>query len=135
MIFEVVKRIFNGIAWGGLVTFFALTLLMINDINPDVSTIWLHMLASMVFGIYYGFAAYIFVIDSWSPLKKTIIHFSLSITVYYLIGLPIGWVPPTPFAIILSAVVFLLLYILFWFGFTQYYKKVESSLNDSLQKK
>lgn len=135
MIFEVVKRIFTGIAWGGLVTFFSLTILMINDINPDISTIWLYMLASFVMGIYFGLAAFIFIIDSWSPLKKTVIHFSLSITVYFSIAFPIGWVPLTPLAIIMSSVSFLLFYIVFWSGYTLYYKKIEESLNDSLQKK
>lgn len=135
MKFELFQRAFSGIAWGGLVTFLALTVLMMNDINPDVSIIWLYMLASMVLGIYFGLASLIFIKDGWSPLKKTVIHFSLSISVYYVIALPIGWVPLTPLAIIGSAFVFIFTYILFWFGYTLYYKKVEDSLNKSLSKK
>src|SRR5690625_7870800 len=81
MIFEILKRVFYGIAWGGLATFLALTILMILNINPEVSAIWLYMLASFVFGIYFGLASFIFTSDHWSPLKKTIIHFSLSIIV------------------------------------------------------
>ncbi len=135
MIVEVLRRVFTGIAWGGLVTFFALTVLMINDINPDVSTIWLYMLASFVIGIYYGLAAFIFAIESWSPLKKTLIHFFLSMIVYFSIALSIGWVPPTFLAISLTTVVFIVIYSVFWGGYTLYYKKIEESLNDSLDKK
>lgn len=133
MIFEVIKRAFNGIAWGGLTTFLALTILMINDINPEVSLIWLYMLAGLVFGIYYGLASFIFEVPTWSPLKKTIIHFSLSITVYFTIALPLGWVPLTLWAIIISAFVFIGLYMIFWFCFWAYYKKMEASLNNSLE--
>jgi len=135
MKFEILKRVFNGIAWGGLATFIALTVLMIFNINPEVSIIWLYMVASFVFGIYFGLASFIFIIDHWSPLKKTIIHFSLSIIVYFAIALPLGWIPLTPIAITLSAFGFILVYIIFWFGYTLYYKKIETSLNDSLSKK
>jgi len=135
MMIEVFKRVVNGIAWGGFATFLALTILMIYDINPEVSTIWLYMLASFVFGIYFGLASFIFIIDKWSPLKKTIIHFSLSIIVYFTIALPLGWVPLTVGAIVASTFVFIGVYIIFWFGFTMYYKKMEASLNNSLKNK
>lgn len=134
MLIELSRRIFSGIAWGGVVTFVALTVLMINDINPEVSTIWLYMLASIVFGIYFGLASFIFTIENWSPLKKTAFHFTLSIAVYFMIALPIGWVPLTLIALVTSTIVFVITYAIFWSGYYIYYKKIEQSLNDSLHK-
>lgn len=125
----------NGIAWGGIVTFIAITLLMINNINPDISTLWLYMLASMFFGVYFGLSSFIFMLQHWSPLKQTIVHFILSISVYYTIALPLGWVPINPRAILYSSLMFILVYALFWSGYTIYYKKIEVSLNKSLNKK
>lgn len=135
MMMQLLKRIHNGIAWGGIVTFIALTFLMINDINPAVSTIWISMFASMIFGIYFGLASFIFVLQHWSPLKQTAVHFSLSIIVYYSIAFPLGWVPFNIRAILFVTLIFILIYALFWTGYTIYYKKIEASLNKSLPKK
>lgn len=132
---EVLKRMMTGIAWGGIFTFLALTTLMIFDINPDVFTIWLYMLASFILGIYFGMASFIFERDGWSPLKKTMIHFLLSITVYFTIAIPIGWVLFSPIAIMYTLFLFIIIYVLFWFGYQLYYKKVETSLNESLKEK
>lgn len=134
MIIEVLKRLMSGIALGGICTFLALTLLMIYDMNPDVWTIWLYMLASMILGMYFGLASFILEREDWSPLKKVVIHFLLSSTVYFAIAIPIGWVMFTPIAIVLTFILFIIVYILFWFGFQVYYKKVEASLNNTLKK-
>ncbi|MFD2131473.1 DUF3021 domain-containing protein [Pseudogracilibacillus auburnensis] len=135
MIIEVLKRLMSGVAWGGIFTFLALTVLMLYDMNPDVSIIWLYMLASMILGMYFGLASFILEREDWSPLKKIVIHFLLSSTVYFAIAIPIGWVMFTPIAIVLTFILFIIVYILFWSGFQAYYKKVEASLNNTLKKK
>src|SRR5699024_2190265 len=132
---SIVRRIYSGIACGGLVSFFSITILMINDITPDIYELWLYILMSFVLGIYFGLASFIFVVGDWSPLKKTVIHFCLSIIVYYSIALSIGWIPLHPLAILSSLGIFILIYIVFWIGFSIYYKKLEASLNKSLPKK
>lgn len=132
---EVLKRMMFGVASGGIFTFIALSIFMIFDINPPVSTIWLYMLASFILGIYFGIASFIFEREDWSPLKKTTIHFLVSITVYFSISIPIGWILFTPFSIIITFFIFIFVYILFYFGFHLYYKRIETSLNESLHKK
>ena len=135
MIFEVIKRMFNGIAWGGLITFIALSILLINDVQTDVYTIWLYMGSSMMVGIYFGISSFIFTLEKWSPLKKTLIHFFLSIAVYLVIALTVGWVPIGFAPIIWSCLFFIVWYFIFWTVYNIYYKKIEKSLNDSLPKK
>lgn len=135
MIIEVLKRSIIGIAFGAISTFIALTIMKFNNIEGTISEVWLHMLASFILGIYYGLSSFIFENNRWSPLKKTIIHFSLSIVVYFLIAFPVGWVPLHPLAIVLSIFIFIVIYVLFWSGYYLYYKKVEASMNAQLKKK
>lgn len=135
MVGKAVKRSLYGIAFGAIITFIALTILMINEIETEVATIWLYMLAGFVLGIYYGLASFIFEYERWSPLKKTIIHFSASIIVYFAIALPIGWIEFTTRAVVLSIAVFTIIYGIYWISFALYFKKVESSLNRDLQKR
>lgn len=134
MISKLFQRSVAGVAWGGFITFIALTVLMLNDINPHISTIWLYMLASLVLGIYFGLATVIFEHESWSPLKQTIIHFSLSVTIYFIFALSLEWVPFTFVAIVNSFLFFTIIYAIFWFGFSLYYKRIANSLNESLKK-
>lgn len=135
MIVEIIKRVFYGIAWGGLITFIALTILLINDVDTDLYTIWLYMGASMGIGIYFGLSSFIFILEKWSPLKKTFIHFFLSIIVYLTIALTVGWVPAQLTAILFSCLLFIVWYFIFWTGYNIYYKRLEKSLNNSLPKK
>ncbi|WP_047985505.1 DUF3021 domain-containing protein [Ornithinibacillus californiensis] len=135
MFAEFIRRITIGIAAGGFLTFIALTILMINNIESTVSEIWLHMLGSMSFGVYYGFASFIFEKPRWTPLMKTVVHLSLSIIVYYIIALSVGWLPFTFFAIAISFIIFLSIYFIFWTGYYIYYKRLEADLNEHLQKK
>lgn len=135
MIIEILKRIMTGIAFGGIFTFIALTIMKFNHIESSVSDIWMHMLASLVIGIYFGLSSFIYFYTKWSYLKQMIIHFSLSIVFYYSIALPVGWVPVTPLAIIGSAIAFIIIYAIFGTGYFLYYKKVADSLNEDLLKR
>lgn len=134
MIFEIIKRSMIGIAFGGIFTFIALTIMKFNDIEGTISEVWIHMLASFVLGVYYSLSSFIYEYDGWSPLKKTMIHFSLSIIVYFLIAIPIGYIPLHPLSIILGIVIFIVVYVLFWIGYFLYYKKIEASMNEQLNK-
>lgn len=131
---NIVRRIYSGIAWGGVATFIAITILMMNDVTPPIQTIWVYMSYGFVLGIYFGLASLIFESDRSSPLKKTAIHFSLSIVVYFAIALPNAWVPLHPLAIGTAVVAFIIVYGLFFTGFHLYYKKLAETLNQSLKK-
>src|SRR5690625_1763166 len=122
------KQVVSCIAWGGFITFIALTILVINDIESSVATIWLYMGGSIFLGIYFAIAAFIFTVEEWSPLKKTMIHFLLSLTVYFIVAFTLGWVPVTFLAIFISMLIFFLIYILFLFVFTLFYCKIFASL-------
>lgn len=124
-----------GIAFGGIITFIALTIVNFTDTDVSVSQIWIYMLCSFILGIYFGLASFIFEDNGWSELKATVIHFIMSIAVYFIIALFIAkWIPFTLSAILLSFLVFIVIYVLFWIGYYLYYKKVEESMNTNLRK-
>ena len=136
MIVEAIKRSMTGIAFGGIVTFIALTIVMLTDTETSVSQIWLYMLCSFIIGIYFGLASFIFEDNGWSYLKKTVFHFILSITVYFAIALFITeWIPFSLLSILISFFGFILIYAIFWMGYYQYFKKIEKSLNANLNRK
>src|SRR5690606_27353662 len=99
MIKEILKRSLVGIAFGGIATFIALTIIKFSHIEQSAAEVWNHMLASMLLGVYFGIASLIYETDKWNPLKKTIIHFGLSISAYFLIALPVGWIPFTALSV------------------------------------
>lgn len=132
---EIFKRIVYGIAYGGVISFIALTILMLTQTDSPIPVIWLYTLMGYILGIYFGLASFIFEIETFSPLKKTVIHYSVSMIVYFIIALSVGWIPIAWLPIILSIIIFTLVYLIFWFGYNLYYKKVEASMNESLIRK
>lgn len=134
MIARMISKLMYGLAAGGLVTFIVITILVAKDINPSSYTIWINMLYSFIIGIYFGLASFIFEYEKWSPLRKTMIHFSISIVVYYIVAISANWIPTTIPFIMLSFIYFVVIYSIFWFGFSLYYKHIAHSLNESLKK-
>ena len=135
MIIEILKRSLIGIAFGALYTFIALTIMKFNHIEGSVAEVWNHMLASFVLGIYFGLSSFIYEKDQWSPLKATLIHFFLSIAIYFFIAIPMGWIPLDFKFIILGVVLIIVIYGLYWTGYYLYFKRVEVSMNEHFQKK
>ena len=135
MINEIIKRSIIGIAFGGFFTFIAITIMKFLHLQSTVDEIWLHMSASLILGIYFGISSFILDSNIGSPLKKTVIHFCLSLIVYLCIALPVGWVPSTAFYIFMGVVLFTIIYILFWTGAYLYYRKQAITMNEHLQQK
>lgn len=133
MISKLFRRGIYGIAYGALFTFIMLTIMMFQKTQVPVDDIWLHMTASLIIGIFFGWASIIFDYDKWSPLLKTIIHFSVSIIFYFTIAFSLKWIPLTKKIITLSVIVFIVIYAVYWFSFYIYFKRVERSLNKDLQ--
>lgn len=134
MIKEALRRSIYGIAMGGIATFIAITILKFTGTHVTVSEIWFHMLLSFILGIYFGLSSLIFSENGMSILKQTVIHFMLSIVVYFIVAFIGEWVPFTPFAIIISALIFTAIYSFYWTGYYLYYTKVAEKLNENLNR-
>ena len=132
MMLQLWRNIISGVAWGGFITFVALTVLVLTETEAPVTKVWLYMGGSLFLGVYFGLAGFIFIVERWSPLKKTIIHFILSLSIYFTVAFLLGWVPITWIAIVSSTVMFIIVYLLFWLGFYLYYRNMTVTMNDFL---
>src|SRR5690625_6829825 len=128
MIRKIVERCIAGIAFGGIATFIALTIMKFGHIEGYASEIWNHMLASFGIGIYFGLASLIFEMETGSPLKKTAIHYCLSIVVWLIIALPVGWLPFNLVSVIVWILSFTIIYIIFLTLFYLYFIKFYLSI-------
>src|SRR5690625_5424690 len=94
MLRKVANRSFMGLGLAYLITFIALTALIVQEIEMTVVEVWIYMLGSMILGVYFGVASLIFEIEKWSPLKQLAVHFVLSVILWLLIAIFIaGWIP------------------------------------------
>lgn len=136
MVLEVLRRLLGGFGVGGLLTFIILSVYVAGDAEVQIPamTIWSSLLGSMLIGGYFSVASLIFEQDHWSPLKQLVIHFGLSVSLYSLVAITIGWLPPRPLPILGGLVVFVTIYSLFWLGFRYYFKKQAEALNKSVKK-
>lgn len=134
MVLEILKRSIIGIALGGICTFIALTIMMLNEFDATVTEIWQNMGASMLLGIYFGISSLIFGTSDSNIIKKSIIHFVLSYSVWFIIARTVGWVSLSINAVLWSTLMFILIYLLNWLGWYSYFKKIETVLNNHLQK-
>ncbi|SER33234.1 Protein of unknown function [Gracilibacillus ureilyticus] len=135
MIMEAIRRSIVGVAFAGIITFIALTTLVITDTEAPVTQIWLYMLCSIIIGIYFALSSFIYGDNGWSNLKQTVVHFLLSITFYLIIALSVGWISWKISDILLCSLIFILIYAVFWTAYYMYYKKIEVSMNENLKKK
>ena len=134
MMAEAFKRSLGGMAFAALITFIFITVLLITETESTILDIWKGMFGSLIMGIYFGSASLIFDNEKWSPLKQTIIHFFLSVTVWLPLALLLGWVPVGIIPIVMGLVGFVFIYTVFWFVLRSYFSKVEKDLNEQLKK-
>lgn len=106
MLMELIKRSFIGLGFAAIITFVFLTWMTIEQIDVPVGVIWKNMLGSMIMGIYFGISSAIFDMETWSPLKQTLMHFFLSIIVWLPLAMYLGWIPITPMALFFGIISF-----------------------------
>jgi phosphatidylserine synthase len=131
---DALRRSFIGLGFTAIFTFAALTFLMMQDIQAPVTEIWKNMLGSMVMGVYFGAASKLFDNDEWSPLKQTAVHFFLSLSIWFPLALYIGWLPFHLLPIIMGIGIFIVVYLIFWFTFYAYFKRLENEMNNTVRR-
>src|SRR5690554_2616719 len=134
MMAEVMRRSMLGLGFAAIITFIVLTVLMVQDVEVPVSIIWKNMLGSMIMGLCFGGASFIFDLEEWSPLKRTILHFFISIFVWIPLAMWIGWVPLKISSILIGIGTFILTYVVFWYVFYLYFKRIEEEMNHTVKR-
>lgn len=129
---RIVERIWIGFGFSGIVNFIAVTILMANGVDVEMAALWGNMLGSMIMGVYFSVASLIFEKESWSPLKQTCIHLTISLAVFYTLAGVVGWVPFEWKALLISTTMFITIYFVFWFFIGLYLKRMTSELNKNV---
>ena len=130
---EVLKRGLIGIGISGIFSFVMLTLLTLYLPETELSIVWSNMLGSLLLGIYFSMASFIFDNDRWSPLKQLVLHFIFSVVFFFPIATTLGWIPLHPIPLAIGVVIFIVSYVFFWFGIRGYLKWLEKSMNSAIK--
>lgn len=134
MLRKLLLRSFFGLGLACLITFVALTIFTFQGIEVSIFQVWLYMFGAIILGVYFGISSLIFEIENWSPLKQLVVHFVLSSMLWFIIAIfMVRWMPFTVFTLIFSFFIFIGIYVLIGLGFSIYYKKIETELNDSVK--
>jgi len=149
MLKEIIKRGLFGFAVGVFIgqTILIIESLFVGDGNFYAVTPYLNSLAGSQLGaviiqffvtgfIGTTFAAgsIIFELDNWSLLKQTVIHFLVTSVLMFIAGLICGWFPRNAVSFLIWFGMFIVIYIIFWVSFYNYYKKQTREINESLKK-
>ncbi|WP_051237208.1 DUF3021 domain-containing protein [Paenibacillus pinihumi] len=134
MVFEILRRMAWGTSLAFVVSFSAVTVLVLTETEIPMKDLWLHMAGSLTIGIYFGLASLLFGYERWSLLKQLGVHYLLSMAVYFPVAIGIGWIPLQPLALLLGAGLFTLTYAGFWFSIRWYLIKQANSMNKSVRR-
>jgi hypothetical protein len=112
--------------------FYSVSTYLVNHTSTRIAAVIIQYLISGIIGL--SFAAYtvIFEMDRWSILGQTVLHFVINSIVMYAAGFLCGWFPHTVASTLIWFGVFILVYLIFWFAFTMYYKKKTQEINKVL---
>lgn len=103
--------------------FYALTTYLVDHTKTKMAAAFIQYLITGLIGTTFAAGSAIFEAESWSLLKRTIVHFVITSVVMYLAGFFCGWFPHTVVSTLLWFGVFIVVYIIFWVSFNSYFKK------------
>lgn len=128
---QFIKRFFVGAAFGVLVNqiIFLIILKHIGTISVDFDILFKQFLAScLAGGVPVGLSA-IYVLDNLSILGKISIHFIIGIVVYLFVGSYAGWFSINLGTVIMSIVIFITIWSIFYFIEKKKIEKINKALN------
>ncbi|MFC0525087.1 DUF3021 domain-containing protein [Pontibacillus salicampi] len=134
MISIIGSRVLSGLGFGGLMMVCFLSYYHYVDIEMSVATIWQQAVGASVVGVYFGLASLLFDVKGWSPMKSTVLHFLVSVAVFFPIIIMAGWIPLEAGPILVCFGIFLVIYLFLWCMMYLYYKNQKDALNKGLIK-
>lgn len=112
--------------------FYPINPLLISREGPQLTRVVIQYLLTGVIGMTFSASSVIFEKDDWGLLKQTSLHFVITSIVMYLCGFFCNWFDHTVLASVLWFAVFIIIYILFWAGFSIYYKVLLKKMNNAI---
>ncbi len=112
--------------------FYSVSTYLVNHTNTRIAAVIIQYLISGIIGLSFAASTVIFEMDRWSILGQTALHFVINSIVMYAAGFLCGWFPHTVASTLIWFGVFIVVYLIFWFAFTMYYKKKTQEINKVL---
>jgi hypothetical protein len=130
------KRGLFGIALGVFINqlVYLIMALQGSTIQITSNTVIQQFLLSSLVGFYCMGISVIFSVEEWSLLRQTITH-SIAMLVYFPIAVYAGWMPQTLIGKIAFVINYLVIYLIIWFSFKNYWRKKAKELNEGLKKR
>lgn len=91
-------------------------------------------LGSIFCGWFFTVSPLYFEIKSLRLSQQTALHFITIIVLYFSLSLGIGWLPFDMKSILISAAIFIAIYIVIWVSYYLYYKNLAKRMNEDLKK-
>ncbi|WP_347860812.1 DUF3021 domain-containing protein [Salimicrobium sp. PL1-032A] len=134
MLKKVVFQSFVGICFGAFVSVMVYYgVYLIGGIESfDASLFIRNTTASICCGWFFSVGALIFALEHWSLAKRTVVHFLIITTLYFILAVGVGWISLSAVELAVGAVLFLVIYGLIWLGSYLYFSYQAKKLNDTL---
>lgn len=87
---------------------------LVDGLGSELSSVIAQDLLYGVLGMILGSASAIWMIESWSLKKQTAVHFCLFAVSFTVVAYILYWIPRSAFGVIVSTVVFIILYGAVW---------------------
>ncbi|MEQ2525076.1 DUF3021 domain-containing protein [Robertmurraya yapensis] len=125
-----------GIFFGG---FIAVVFVNLNVLFGDFQTIdgslfLKNSIGSLICGWFFTVSPMYFEIRKLKLSQQTILHFLTVIILYLILAIAIGWIPFSINSILLTLVIAIVVYTLFWISFYLYFKNQVRKINDDLKR-
>ncbi|WP_370543777.1 DUF3021 domain-containing protein [Geobacillus sp. 47C-IIb] len=75
-----------------------------------------------------------FELESLRLSQQTALHFVTVIVLYFILSLGIGWIPFDLKNILISAAIFIVVYLVIWGCYYLYFKNLANQMNEDLEK-
>lgn len=115
--------------------FYAVSAFIMQHFSTPLKAVIVQYVCTGIIGAMFASTSIIFEVDEWSLLKQTIIHFLFTSIVMYICGYVCCWFKHDLLNTVIWFGVFIIFYVLFWIGFTLYYKLKIKKINKELEKK
>ena len=112
--------------------FYSVSTYLVNHTSTRLAAVIAQYFITGIIGLSFAASTVIFEMDRWSILGQTALHFVINSIVMYAAGFLCGWFPHTVASTLIWFGVFIVVYLIFWFAFTMYYKKKTQEINKVL---
>lgn len=89
---------------------------------------------SMFCGWFFAVSSLYFELESLRLSQQTALHFVTVIVLYFILSLGIGWIPFDLKNILISAAIFIVVYLVIWGCYYLYFKNLANQMNEDLKK-